>query len=140
MNITDVKVGSVECFQGQERRVILLSTVRAEQDKVSEDIRYNLGFVANPRRFNVALTRAKALLIVVGSPSVLSMDKDHWLPFLKYCHEKKAWAGEHWDPAEAETDGKEGDDAAGSMSDGDDGDSNSDHDFVEDFIFIDREE
>jgi hypothetical protein len=32
------------------------------------------------------------------------MDKDHWLPFLKYCHEKKAWAGEDWDPADAEVD------------------------------------
>jgi helicase MOV-10 len=82
--MTGIKVGSVECFQNQERRVILLSTVRAEQDKVSQDLRYNLGFVASPRQFNVALKQAKALLIVVGSPSVLSMDKDHWLPFFKY--------------------------------------------------------
>ncbi|KAL3939288.1 MAG: hypothetical protein SGBAC_005968, partial [Bacillariaceae sp.] len=101
-NMDDVKVGSVESFQGQERRVIILSTVRAERDEVSNDLRYNLGFVANPKRFNVAITRAKALLIVVGCPSVLALDKDNWLPFMQYCHENGSWAGESWDPSMVE--------------------------------------
>ena len=105
--VRNIKVGSVECFQGQERRVILLSTVRSQKEHVSSDLRYNLGFVASPKRFNVAMTRAKALLIVIGSPSVLSMDEKNWLPFLKYCHENQSMVGEHWEPFEAEDDTKE---------------------------------
>lgn len=35
------------------------------------DDKYYLGFLSNPKRFNVAITRAKALLIVVGNPHVL---------------------------------------------------------------------
>jgi helicase MOV-10 len=52
--------------------VIIISTVRSTQDKViTDDLRFNLGFLNNPKRFNVAITRAKALLIVVGNPIVL---------------------------------------------------------------------
>ena len=87
-----IKVGSVETFQGQERRCIIVSTVRADVEHVASDLKYNLGFVANEKRFNVTITRAKALLIVVGCPSVLALDKDNWFPFLSYCHEHKVRA------------------------------------------------
>ena len=77
--------------------------VSAEQEHVKSDLRYNLGFVASPKRFNVAVTRAKTLLIVIGCPSVLAMDQELWLSFLKYCHENKSWAGEEeWDPSQGE--------------------------------------
>ncbi len=69
-----IKVGSVEEFQGQERRVVLVSTVRSSVDHLDFDKKHRLGFLANPKRFNVALTRAKALLIVVGNPDVLYRD------------------------------------------------------------------
>ncbi|KAA1476102.1 P-loop containing nucleoside triphosphate hydrolase protein [Dentipellis sp. KUC8613] len=96
-----VKVGSVEEFQGQERRVIIISTVRSSQEFVEYDLKHTLGFVANPRRFNVAVTRAKALLIVVGDPTVLSLDP-LWRAFLNYVHRNKGWTGIpiSWDPAE----------------------------------------
>ncbi|TRM60446.1 P-loop containing nucleoside triphosphate hydrolase protein [Schizophyllum amplum] len=65
-----ITVGSIEQFQGQERRVIIISTVRSNEDFLVSDIRRMLGFVANPRRFNVAITRAQAMLIVVGNPRI----------------------------------------------------------------------
>lgn len=87
-----VKVGSVEEYQGQERRVIIVSTVRSSKEFVSYDLRHTLGFVANPRRFNVAVTRAQALLIVVGDPNVLSLDP-LWRSFLNYVHTNGGWKG-----------------------------------------------
>jgi hypothetical protein len=108
-NIINVKVGSVETFQGQERRCIVISTVRVESDHLSTDKKYNLGFVANEKRFNVAVTRAKALLIVVGCPTLLANDKQHWLPFMRYCKEMGSWAGEPWE----DTTGDRGDSDSG---------------------------
>ena len=95
-NYKDVKVGSVETFQGQERRCIIVSTVRADVEHLSSDAKFNLGFVANAKRFNVAITRAKSLLVVVGDPNVLATDKDNWLPFLRYCKNHGGWTGEDW--------------------------------------------
>lgn len=92
----DVKVGSVETFQGQERRCIIISTVRSENDLLEHDRKYNLGFVANEKRFNVAVTRAKALLVVIGNPRVLETDKKNWLPLLRYCRDNGSWMGQDW--------------------------------------------
>uniref|UniRef100_A0A8C4RNU4 RNA helicase n=1 Tax=Erpetoichthys calabaricus TaxID=27687 RepID=A0A8C4RNU4_ERPCA len=73
-DIQELKIGSVEEFQGQERKVIIVSTVRSCQDYVKMDEDFNLGFLNNPKRFNVTVTRAKALLILVGNPLILSKD------------------------------------------------------------------
>ncbi|KIY47323.1 RNA helicase [Fistulina hepatica ATCC 64428] len=117
------KVGSVEMFQGDERRVIIISTVRSSRDFIEYDLKHTLGFVANPRRFNgkylltggfktlvlittdtiltVAVTRAKALLIIVGDPHVLQLDS-LWRQFLNYVHDNGGWTGIPipWDPNE----------------------------------------
>ncbi|XP_059471409.1 uncharacterized protein LOC132194259 [Neocloeon triangulifer] len=81
----DVCVGSVEEFQGQERRVIIISTVRSNPAQLKLDHKFNLGFVREPRRFNVAVTRASALLIIVGNPHLLQTDKN-WRALLEHIY------------------------------------------------------
>lgn len=88
----DMKIGCVEEFQGDERLIIIVSTVRSNQNFLEQDYYFNLGFLKNPKRFNVAITRAKALLIVVGNPHVLRCDP-HWYALLKFCLDNGAYTG-----------------------------------------------
>lgn len=44
-----IEVGTTESFQGREKRVILISTVRAQHALLREDQKYKLGFVKNPQ-------------------------------------------------------------------------------------------
>ncbi|XP_071751362.2 putative helicase mov-10-B.2 [Centroberyx gerrardi] len=92
LNLKYLKVGSVEEFQGQERKVILVSTVRSSPKYVEIDQKFTLGFVKNEKRFNVAVTRAKALLIVVGNPIVLNADPV-WARFIRYCKDEGGYTG-----------------------------------------------
>ncbi|XP_037915567.1 uncharacterized protein LOC119654315 isoform X2 [Hermetia illucens] len=76
-----IETGSVETFQGQEKPIIIASMVRSRVDTP--------GFLDNPRRLNVLLTRAQALLILVGNPETLLKIK-HWNWVIKYCVENNA--------------------------------------------------
>ncbi|KAM4741443.1 putative helicase mov-10-B.1 isoform 2-T3 [Anableps anableps] len=97
----ELKVGSVEEFQGQERKIIIISTVRSSLSYVKKDIDFNIGFLSNEKRFNVALTRAKSLLIVIGNPVILR--KDHlWKKFINYCVEMKGYVGTDFSHIEEE--------------------------------------
>ena len=60
-----ITVGSVDGFQGQERDVIVISMVR-DNDKG------DIGFLRDLRRMNVAITRARMKLIIVGNADTLS--------------------------------------------------------------------
>lgn len=70
------KVGTVEMFQGQERMIIIISMVRSQSDTGREkDKKFSLGFLVAKERTNVALSRAKALIIIIGNPSTLLMNR-----------------------------------------------------------------
>jgi len=98
--LSDILVGSVEQFQGQERKVIILATTRNGESYP----RKGLGFLVNRQHMNVAITRAQALLIVIGDPEVLGKD-ELWRTFLDYINSRKGWTGKmhKWDPAEADS-------------------------------------
>ncbi|XP_072026014.1 RNA helicase Mov10l1-like [Amphiura filiformis] len=92
LEVHGVKVGSVEEFQGQERMIMIISTVRSTESLVDFDVRHHLGFVSNPKRFNVSITRAQALQIIIGNPHVLSKDR-YWRALLRYCVNQQAYIG-----------------------------------------------
>eukprot|EP00053_Salpingoeca_punica_P018610 m.183108 g.183108 ORF g.183108 m.183108 type:complete len:1045 (+) comp17467_c0_seq2:72-3206(+) len=60
-----LEVASVDAFQGREKDYIVLTCVRSNEHQ-------GIGFLNDPRRLNVALTRAKYGVIIVGNPKVLS--------------------------------------------------------------------
>ena len=60
-----ITVGTVDGFQGQERDVIVISLVRDNADG-------NIGFLRDLRRMNVAITRARMKLIIIGNAETLS--------------------------------------------------------------------
>ncbi|XP_019113691.2 putative helicase mov-10-B.1 [Larimichthys crocea] len=102
-DLTELKVGSVEEFQGQERRIIVVSTVRSSINYVKMDKDFSLGFLTNEKRFNVAMTRARSLLIVVGNPVILNKDPI-WNKFISYCVQEKGYTGFNFKDAEGEDD------------------------------------
>jgi len=92
-NIEGVTVGSTEEFQGQERRIIIISTVRSSADYLNMDKQFQLGFLENPKRFNVAVTRAKALLVVVGNPRILCLDPS-WKELITFTKSAGGYKGD----------------------------------------------
>ncbi|KAI8075733.1 P-loop containing nucleoside triphosphate hydrolase protein [Thamnidium elegans] len=69
-NWQDIEVGTVDGFQGKEKEVILLSLVRSNRKQ-------EVGFVAERRRLNVAMTRARRQLVVVGDTATLGAKVHH---------------------------------------------------------------
>eukprot|EP01111_Echinosteliopsis_oligospora_P015569 TRINITY_DN6195_c0_g1_i1.p1 TRINITY_DN6195_c0_g1~~TRINITY_DN6195_c0_g1_i1.p1 ORF type:complete len:290 (-),score=58.16 TRINITY_DN6195_c0_g1_i1:42-911(-) len=82
--LKNIKVGTVENFQGQEKRVIILSLVRSVSDNIEHDTKFRLGFCASPKRMNVAISRAKELLAVFGNASLFGSYDAYWRALLDY--------------------------------------------------------
>eukprot|EP00163_Fabomonas_tropica_P032640 TRINITY_DN8299_c0_g1_i1.p1 TRINITY_DN8299_c0_g1~~TRINITY_DN8299_c0_g1_i1.p1 ORF type:complete len:1161 (-),score=257.62 TRINITY_DN8299_c0_g1_i1:2036-5518(-) len=88
----NINIGSVELLQGQEARIVIISTVRSSTEHDDADAKHHLGFLANPKRFNVSVTRARALLVVVGSATVLRFDPN-WKTLIDECELNGALTG-----------------------------------------------
>jgi ATP-dependent RNA/DNA helicase IGHMBP2 len=82
-----VEIDSVDGFQGREKELVIVSLVRSNMEG-------EMGFLADTRRMNVAMTRARRKLIVIGDSSTLSSIK-FYADFMKYAEEtggyKSAW-------------------------------------------------
>ncbi|KAH0615930.1 hypothetical protein JD844_026579 [Phrynosoma platyrhinos] len=76
--IKAVQVSTVDAFQGAEKEIIVLSCVRTRQ----------VGFIDSEKRVNVALTRGKRHLLIVGNLNCLRKNKV-WGNVIRHCTEKK---------------------------------------------------
>nr|CAB3457460.1 unnamed protein product [Digitaria exilis] len=88
--VAEMEINTVDGFQGREVDILVLSTVRASN---SSDDRHHtgearsIGFVADVRRMNVALTRARLSLWIVGNARTLRSNS-HWDSLVQNAQER----------------------------------------------------
>lgn len=74
--VPGIRVSTVDGFQGREKEIVILSLVRSNPQK-------DVGFLSDARRLNVAITRARAKLVVLGDSTTLS-GNSLWQRFLEH--------------------------------------------------------
>jgi superfamily I DNA and/or RNA helicase len=83
----DMDINTIDGFQGQEKDVVFISLVRS-------NIKGEIGFLTDYRRMNVAMTRARKQLIIVGDSATIGNNKFYG-EFLSYCEQvgeyRSAW-------------------------------------------------
>ena len=82
-----IAVNTIDSFQGQERDVIYISMTRSNNES-------SIGFLSEIRRMNVAMTRARKKLVIIGDSATLSIHP-FYAGFITYSQEingyKSAW-------------------------------------------------
>eukprot|EP00873_Tetraselmis_striata_P024152 jgi/Tetstr1/444416/TSEL_032304.t2 len=98
VNLGGVRCGTVDDFQGQEARVMFISTtlsrvasLRDEEDPSKRGTAIGT-LLSDVQRFCVAITRAQALLVVVGHP-VLLLEANTWRNLILHCAARGAYKG-----------------------------------------------
>lgn len=85
--LPQIAIKTIDGFQGQERDVIYISLVRSNENQ-------EIGFLSDTRRMNVALTRAKKKLVVIGDSATFG-NHPFYKSFLEYIENidayKSAW-------------------------------------------------
>ncbi|MBI1836786.1 MAG: AAA family ATPase [Flavobacteriia bacterium] len=79
----NIRISTIDSFQGQEEEIIILSLVRSNSESI-------IGFLNDYRRMNVALTRAKEQLFVIGDSSTIGTD-DFYAQFLEYIEKNNSY-------------------------------------------------
>lgn len=86
-NFPGIEIGTAEYYQGREKMIIIITTVRSGK---------SIGFLKDEKRLNVALTRAMCLMILVCNPVTLQKD-EMWRSFIEYCDRNNAIVGHIFD-------------------------------------------
>ncbi len=79
----NIAINTIDGFQGQERDVIYISLVRSND-------KHEIGFLQDYRRMNVAMTRARMVLVVIGDSATIGHNK-FYQELLDYCAEHGAY-------------------------------------------------
>ena len=72
-----LEISTVDGFQGREKEIIILSLVRSNQ-------KHQVGFLSDKRRLNVAITRPRRMLVVIGDIDTITNDEGSDNLFLKH--------------------------------------------------------
>lgn len=83
----EMRISTIDSFQGQEQETIILSLVRSNEEG-------DIGFLKDYRRMNVAITRAKEQLFVIGDSATIGGDNfyNSFLSYLeKYGNYRSVW-------------------------------------------------
>ena len=91
----DIAINTVDSFQGQERDIVIFSTVRSNNKNnlllnTNKGEGENIGFLNDFRRMNVALSRAKLGCFIIGNSEKFKSDS-YWEKLIKFCKDKKSF-------------------------------------------------
>ncbi|HEY4148164.1 MAG TPA: AAA domain-containing protein [Chitinophagaceae bacterium] len=78
-----ISVNTIDSFQGQERDIVYISMTRSNADN-------KIGFLSDTRRMNVAMTRARKKLVVIGDGATLAQ-QSFYAGFIAYAEQGNAW-------------------------------------------------
>ena len=86
-----IAINTIDSFQGQERDIVYISMTRSNPDN-------RIGFLSDIRRMNVAMTRARKKLVVIGDSATLSQF-DFYNNFISWAQDRNAYQSA-WEFAE----------------------------------------